>query len=123
MKPLHWAVRNDHEDAAKLLLECGTDKSKGYGMPAIIWAVRNSHGGIIRLLLTYGFNIDTTGYGITALHWAAWEGRGEMVRLLMDLGASITRRTTSYEKQGIQMPPNAFTSINGFMPHWPWQIC
>lgn len=100
MKPLHWAVRNGHEDAVKILLDCGADKSKGYGMPATIWAARNSHSGMIRLLLTYGFDINSTGYGMTALHWAVWENREEMVRLLMDLGASTTRRTTSLELDG-----------------------
>jgi hypothetical protein len=97
MSPLHWAVRNGHEETAKILLAYGADKSKGYGMPAMIWAVRNSHASIIRLLQADGFDIDSTGYGMTALHWAVWEEREEMVRLLVNLGASLTRRTSSLE--------------------------
>jgi hypothetical protein len=100
MTPLHWAVRNGHENVTKLLLDHGADvDTYGYGLTPLIWAVRNGNKAIVQILLEKA-KIDQKGYGMTALHWAALEGRESLLRLLLGRGADSHARTTSQHLDG-----------------------
>lgn len=55
MTHLHWAVRNGHENVAKLLVDHVADtEMKGYGLTPLFWAVRNGREGIVKVLLNHG---------------------------------------------------------------------
>jgi ankyrin repeat protein len=98
MDPLHWAIRNGHEEITKILFDRGAIPHRtGYGLPALVWAVRNGNEGVIRLLISRGVDLNKKAYGMTPLHWAAWDGREEIVRLLLNQASDPVVRTSSQD--------------------------
>jgi hypothetical protein len=119
MTPLHWAVRNGHENVAKFLVDHGAEVNmRGYGLTPLIWAVRNGREGIAKMLLDHEAKMDRKGYGMTALHWAAWEGREGMVHLLLDRGADSSARTTSQDFGSASTMVSDVDAVNG---EFPWK--
>ena len=99
MTPLHWACRNGHKTAVKLLLEKYSINEKGYGLSPLTWAVRNGHDGVVKILLQAGASVEVRDYGMTPLNWAAWEGKKDVAQLLISHSAEIDATTAQGTKQ------------------------
>lgn len=119
MTPLYWAVRADHKDVAKLLIEKGADVSsahllyyvcmhdhrdlaeflirKGADVNSKYWretpsfyAVWGGHTDVLELLLAHGADANAKDRDAwSLLHYAAGSGSTDMTRLLLDKGANI----------------------------------
>ncbi|KAL1496537.1 hypothetical protein AB1Y20_014143 [Prymnesium parvum] len=93
--PLHWAARNGHEGAVRLLLENNADiaaRDNG-GYSPLHWAASNGHEGAVRLLLENNADIAArANAGSSPLHWAAFKGHDAVVRLLLENNADTIAR-------------------------------
>ena len=92
-EPLHWAVRNGHEEVARLLLDRGADVSTAGsdGKTPLIWAAQKGYETVARLLLGRGADVLTPeNDGKTPLIWAALKGHETVARLLLDRGADVS---------------------------------
>lgn len=91
--PLHYALCNGKESAARLLIERGanTNALGEYGVTALHMATRWELDDTIQYLLDKGcVNINSKGYcGVTALHMAQVAGRDDLVDKYLDQGANI----------------------------------
>jgi hypothetical protein len=60
LTPLHWAVRNQHEEAARVLLEHGADPNvrDETGMSPLSIASALGAAGLVRLLLHHGADVN-----------------------------------------------------------------
>lgn len=88
--PLIAAVRNGHEDIARMLIEQGANLELGdcVGETPLMRAAADGQENILKLLLERGANVDARNEdGMTALMIAAAWGRSESVRILLDVGA------------------------------------
>ena len=97
-EPLHWAVRNGHEEVARLLLDRGADVSTAGsdGKTPLIWAALEGHETMARLLLDRGADVSTAeNDGTTPLTWALENGHETIARLLVDRGAGVSTAETS----------------------------
>lgn len=94
LTPLFWAIRNDHKDTVKLLLEAGASPNETFkndfnnGYIQLATCVGNTE--IIKLLLTYGANINyQDDLGWSALHNAARMQKVDVLKFLIEAGADI----------------------------------
>ena len=89
---LHWAVRQDDLESAKLLIAAGANvkAANRYGITPLSLACTNGNAAIIDLLLGGGAdpNENTPG-GETALMTAARTGNVEAVKVLLARGAEV----------------------------------
>jgi ankyrin repeat protein len=96
--PLHWAVRDDQPDVARLLLTAGAhvNAANRYGVTPLSIAADNANGAMVRLLLDAG--ADAKGVvrqGETVLMAASRTGTADAVRLLLEHGADPNAREQS----------------------------
>jgi ankyrin repeat protein len=92
---LHWAVRWDNLETARLLIHSGAKVvvSTRYGITPLYLASANGSVSMIDALLRAGADPNTANPGgETALMTAARTGKVEAVKLLLDRGASIEAR-------------------------------
>ncbi|KAH8789966.1 ankyrin repeat-containing domain protein, partial [Hyaloscypha sp. PMI_1271] len=115
MTSLHWACRNGHEEAVRLLLDRASISKRGYGMTPLTWAVRNGHAGVVKILLKAGASSELKDYGMTSLNWAAWEGKLEVARILMSHDAKINAATTQGNTQ-----PSWLINTKSSTGEFPW---
>lgn len=93
-KPLHYALCNEHESTARLLIERGADANKvgaWYGVTALHIATRWELDVTIDYLLDNA-RVDINAQdsnGVTALHMAQVAGRDDLVDEYLDQGADI----------------------------------
>ncbi|KAL7621867.1 hypothetical protein AAE478_007367 [Parahypoxylon ruwenzoriense] len=90
--PLSLAVRRDHEDIIRLLLNRGAniESLDQFGQTPMHTAAERGHAAIVQLLLDRGANIETKNKnGETPLSLAAKSGHATIVELLLDRGANI----------------------------------
>lgn len=93
-KPLHYALCNEHESTARLLIERGADANKvgaHYGVTALHIATRWELDDTIDYLLgndCVDINAENS-QGVTALHMAQVAGRDDLVDRYLDRGADI----------------------------------
>jgi ankyrin len=89
---LHWAVRADDLDIARLLLQAGAeaDAANRYGVTALSLAAANGNPAMIQLLVKAGADPNRASReGQTVLMTAARSGNAAAVRLLLDAGADV----------------------------------
>jgi ankyrin repeat protein len=89
---LHWAVRADAVDIARLLLRSGADVNSAnrYGVTPLALAAINGNAAMIELLIEAGADVRSAAReGQTALMTAARTGNPAAVRALLDAGADV----------------------------------
>jgi ankyrin repeat protein len=90
-RALHWAVRANELEVARLLLQAGADAAarNRLGVTALYLAAANGNGPMIRALLEHGANpahVEQTGE--TMLMVATRSGSGDAVRALLERGVN-----------------------------------
>ena len=92
---LHWAVRQDDREIAKLLVGAGANVkvANRYGVTPLSLACLSGNAAMVELLLTAGAdpNGSLTG-GETALMTAARTGNADAVRALVSHGADVNAK-------------------------------
>ena len=95
---LIYAIRGEHEDAAKLLIERGADVN---AMATLGTPLHSAASGglalIAGMLLERGANPDARWKEMTALHIAARDGNMDVGPVLLDHGADINAVTALEE--------------------------
>jgi ankyrin repeat protein len=89
---LHWAVRLDSLEMARLLVEGGADPAAAtrHGVTPLYLAASNGNGEIVALLLKKGVDVNRAFFeGQTALMTAARNGKADAVRALLAAGARV----------------------------------
>jgi ankyrin repeat protein len=95
MTALHWAVRGDDLETARLLLRSGArvDPPTRYGVTPIYLASANGSAPMLDILLQAGANANSVNSGgETALMTTARTGKVNAVKTLLDRGAVIDAR-------------------------------
>ncbi len=89
--PLHYAVRMNHPDTAKLLITRGADiDSPGRGNAPIHLAAFNGYKDMLMILIDSGADIHAAGSeGWTAVFFACCAGHSDIVELLIGKGAKV----------------------------------
>ena len=95
---LHKAVKNDHVDIVKLLVERGADMN----LPSIrqqtslYFAARQGNLDIVKILIGNGANVDCMNDGLdfTPLHVACCKGRFEVSKFLIEVGKADMNKGT-----------------------------
>ena len=103
---LHWVVRVDDIDTAKLLVKAGANVrlADRYGVTPIFLACANGNAAMIQLLLDSGADPNTVDpAGETALMTAAKVGDVASVRVLADAGAKIDTRDPAFQQTALMM--------------------
>jgi ankyrin repeat protein len=95
---LIWAVRLNHTDIAKLLIESGADVNIKYGYyrwTALYWAALQGQTEVVELLLEHGADVNAAirGQKYTALSEAVKRGYTDIVKIIVENGARIEART------------------------------
>ena len=98
---LHWIVRVDDLETAKLLIGAGADVKLAdrYGVTPLYLACSNGNAAMIRILLDAGADPNSADpTGETALMTAATVGNLESVKVLLDRGAVLDPRDPAYQQ-------------------------
>ena len=95
---LHWAAFMDNTDAARLLIDAGTDvnlpKIGGERQTALHIAAKRGSTKVATLLIEAGADVEArTSEGFAPLHTAAGRDWVEVVKLLIEAGADIEARS------------------------------
>ncbi|HVH28006.1 MAG TPA: ankyrin repeat domain-containing protein [Vicinamibacterales bacterium] len=103
---LHWAVRTDELEMARLLLGAGADPKQAnrYGVTPLFLACANGNEAMIRLLLDAGADPNATDpTGETPLMEAARVGTLGAVKLLLERGAVLDARDPAFEQTALMV--------------------
>ncbi|HTA46445.1 MAG TPA: ankyrin repeat domain-containing protein [Bryobacteraceae bacterium] len=106
MTALHWAVRQDDLDTAKLLIHAGANVQAAtrLGITPLAIACSNANAALIRLLLSAGANPNFAGEnGETALMIASRLGDIEPLRALLDGGAEVNAKDTAAQSTALMV--------------------
>jgi ankyrin repeat protein len=103
---LHWLVRVDDLDSAKLLIRAGADArlANRYGVTPLYLACANGNAEMIRLLLDAGADpnaADPTGE--PPLMTASRIGNLDSVKLLLDRGAVLDARDPEFQQTALML--------------------
>src|SRR5215471_15948326 len=103
---LHWVVRVDDLETARLLIQAGADAKMAdrYGVTPISLAASNGNAAMIKLLLDAGADansVDPTGE--TTLMTAAKIGDLEAVRTLLDGGAKVDTTDPTFKQTALMI--------------------
>lgn len=106
MTALHWAVRQDDTETAKLLIHAGANVQAAtrLGLTPLALACANANPAMIRLLLGAGANVNFAGpNGETPLMIAARLGDPEPIQALLDGGANVNAKDTAAESTALMV--------------------
>jgi ankyrin repeat protein len=103
---LHWLVRVDDLDTARLLIRAGADATRAdrYGVTPLYLACANGNADMIRLLLEVGADpnqVDRTGE--TALMTASRAGNLDAVKVLLDRGAAVDTKDPEFQQTALMV--------------------
>lgn len=104
--PLHWVVRLQDVETAKMLLKAGADTNLAnrYGVRPLHLAIANSDVAMVRLLLDAGAAPDSSDVtGETAVLMAARAGRVEVVEALLARGAKPDEPDPNYKQTALMV--------------------
>jgi ankyrin repeat protein len=96
---LHWAVRSDDMETAKLLLQAGANVKLAdrYGITPLKLAAENGSAAMIEILLKAGADANTTlPNGETTLMTAAHTGKPDAISMLLTHGAKPNERESRF---------------------------
>jgi ankyrin repeat protein len=103
---LHWLVRVDDLDSARLLVRAGADarRANRYGVTPLSLACSNGNADMIRLLLDAGASPTAADpQGETSLMTAARAGRLDAVQLLLDRGAGVDAKDPAFQQTALMI--------------------
>jgi ankyrin repeat protein len=103
---LHWIVRVDDLETARLLTRAGADATRAdrYGVTPLYLACANGNADMIRLLLEAGADANSTDpTGETALMTAVRAGALGAVRVLLEAGSTIDARDPTYQQTALML--------------------
>jgi ankyrin repeat protein len=103
---LHWAVRVDDVDTAKLLIGAGAKATMAnrYGLTPLAIAAANGSATMIGMLLDAGADANAPDpAGETPLMNAARVGKLDAVTLLLDRGATIDASDATYQQTALMV--------------------
>lgn len=87
------AVRNSHDNCARILLEASADvnfRSEDYNASLLSWAIRSDNTASVKLLLEYRPDLDRTDKDEdTALHWVSGLTPVASIETILEAGAKI----------------------------------
>ncbi|HWW88618.1 MAG TPA: ankyrin repeat domain-containing protein, partial [Vicinamibacterales bacterium] len=107
---LHWLVRADDLEDARLLIRAGADAARAdrYGVTPLSLACSNGNADMIRLLLDSGADPKSLGpTGEPALIAAAGSGNLEAVTLLVDRGAAVDATDSEFQQTPLMVAVRA----------------
>jgi ankyrin repeat protein len=114
--PLHEAASNGHFEAAKVLINAGSDVDAKdlFQRTPLHEASINGHTEIVKLLLAANSDVnakDGLDEGAsTALHWAASRGHVAVVKVLIEAGSDVNTKT---HREGFNI---TIASLFGYTP-------
>jgi ankyrin repeat protein len=103
---LHWIVRVDDLETARLLTRAGADATHAdrYGVTPLSLACANGNAAMIRLLLEVGADPNTVDpTGEAALMTASRVGAVDAVRVLLDHGAVLDARDPAFQQTALML--------------------
>jgi ankyrin repeat protein len=103
---LHWFVRGDDLDTARLMLAAGADATRPnrYGVTPLFLACANGNAAMIRLLLDAGADPNSPDpTGETPLIAAARVGTLAAVQLLLDRGAAVDAKDPAFQQTALMI--------------------
>jgi ankyrin repeat protein len=103
---LHWAVRSDQPEMARLLLHAGADArlTDRYGIAPLYLAAVNGSAEMMRLLLDAGADANSVApNGEPALMTAARTGDPAALRVLLDRGARVDDRDAEFAQTALML--------------------
>ncbi len=106
MTALHWAVRQDDLETAKLLIHAGANVQAvtRFGITPLALACENANAAMIRLLLGVGANPNFAGpEGETALMVAARLGNSGPLKTLLDGGANANAKDSETQTTALMI--------------------
>lgn len=90
--PLYWAVRNNHKDVAKLLIEKGADVSS---ISLLYYVCMHGHRDLAEFLIQKGADVNSKDWGDTPSHYAVWGGHVDVLELLLAHGADASAKDSA----------------------------
>jgi ankyrin repeat protein len=103
---LHWVVRVDDLETAKLLIRAGADVklADGYGVTPLYLACANGNAAMIRLLIDAGADPNSSDpAGETALMTAIRAGSLEAARVLLDRKALVDAKDPAFQQTALMV--------------------
>src|SRR6266567_611126 len=103
---LHWLVRVDDLETARLLIGAGADAKLAdrYGVTPLYLACSNGNAAMVRVLLDAGADPNSADpTGETALMTAAHVGGIDAVQVLLDRGAKVDTRDPAFQQTALMV--------------------
>jgi ankyrin repeat protein len=103
---LHWAVRYENVDAAKMLLDAGANPNlkNRYELTPLQIAIDNGDAGMARLLIKAGADAKALApTGETVLMTAARQGNAGIVKALLEAGAPVDAKDDAFQQTALMI--------------------